>query len=376
MGFQSQDGWVIARQMQLFKALENQKLAGIVLNPGPSLAYFTGLEFHLSERPVVAIFTSDGQLVFVLPEMEANKIQGLPYQARGFTYLEKPDSWDGAFRAGFIAAGLSSGPVGVEPRRMRFLELGYLNRAAPDIDFLSGEDLIASMRMIKDDQEIVLMRQAAVIAQNAMEYTLSQVKLGMTEKELANELSIQIIRAGSEPELPFQPLVSFGPNSADPHAFATDRTLVPNELILVDWGANLGGYFSDITRVFAVGDPGEKMRKVAQAVAQANTAARDRGAAGVRAGDLDLAAREVLETAGLAEFIRHRTGHGLGRESHEEPYIRKDNDQLLEVGMTFTIEPGLYVLGEGGVRIEDDVVVTSDGIESLTDLPRTIRIID
>jgi Xaa-Pro dipeptidase len=147
-------------------------------------------------------------------------------------------------------------------------------------------------------------------------------------------------------------------------------------MLIIDWGANVGGYFSDLTRTFSIGRPDEEMKNIAQIVHQANSAAREIAGPGVTAQEVDRAARRVIEDAGYGEFFIHRTGHGLGLEGHEAPYIRDGNMMALEPGMTFTIEPGIYLPGRGGVRIEDDVVVTDEGLHSFSNLPRDLIILE
>lgn len=194
----------------------------------------------------------------------------------------------------------------------------------------------------------------------------------MTEKATANELIVQLLRAGSDPHLPFSPIVAFGENSANPHAVPTDRILQAGDLVLIDWGAGFEGYFSDITRTFTFGEVDSELMRVGDIVLEANQAARKAGTPGLDAGVIDRAARSVIEGAGYGEAFIHRTGHGLGMEAHEAPYIFAGNDLILAPGMTFTIEPGIYLTGKGGVRIEDDVVMTEKGLASLTDMPREV----
>jgi Xaa-Pro dipeptidase len=198
----------------------------------------------------------------------------------------------------------------------------------------------------------------------------------MSERQLASELTLQLLRHGSEPEIPFSPIVASGPNSANPHVTPGDRPLSPGDLLVIDWGATVNGYVSDLTRTFAIGEPDGELARVAEIVANANAAAREAATPGVPASEVDRAARQLIEQAGYGKFFTHRTGHGLGLEGHEEPYIRADNDQSLEAGMTFTIEPGIYLPDRGGVRVEDDFVITRDGGESLSDLPRQLRVIE
>ena len=252
------------------------------------------------------------------------------------------------------------------------LELDYLKGAAPSLDLVSAQDLISRMRMIKDDSEIDRMSEAARIAECALAAILSSFKPGVTEKEIASRLVGRLLQSGSDPELPFFPIVSFGENAANPHALPGDRALREGDLVLIDWGAGYEGYCSDITRVFEVGDIHPELEKIAQFVKEANAAGRAAVKPGVLASDVDQATRKVISDAGYGEFFIHRTGHGLGREAHEEPYISAFDNTALLPGMTFTIEPGIYLPNRGGVRIEDDILVTEDGCRSLTGQTRDL----
>lgn len=360
------------RQSKLATVLYNTHLEALALNPSPSLAYLTGLEFHLMERPVVALFKPHSPVVIVLPELESGKTRQLDYPVQVFPYGEDPDTWQAAFRQAAQAAGLESDRIGVEPGRMRVLELRFLEAAAPQAQFISAEGVIAELRMCKDTTEISAMRKAAQIAQDALQATLPKLEAGMTERQIAAELTQQLLRAGSQPELPFFPIVSTGPNTANPHATPTERQIQPGDLLLIDYGASYQGYISDITRTFAIGQIPDEFARIHKIVQQANQAGRQAVKPGIAAQQVDAAARTVIEQAGYGQYFIHRTGHGLGMEAHEPPYMRAGNELRLAAGMTFTIEPGIYLPGKGGVRIEDNVVVTEQGFESLTDLPREL----
>jgi len=365
------------RQQKLTLAIQTAGLEALALNPGPSLVYLTGMHFHLMERPVVAIFRPHTPLIVILPELETAKTRGLPYPVQVFPYGEDPASWRSVFQQALLAAGLKDqAKIGLEPRRLRVLELRFLEQAAPGTSFISAEESLAALRMYKDDSEIKAMRQAVAIAEKALEAALQVAKIGMSERELAAELTMQLLRHGSQPELPFSPIVASGPNSANPHAAPSDRQLTPGDLLVIDWGATHDGYVSDITRTFAIGEPTPEMEKITAIVAEANAAGRAAARPGVPAGEIDKAARQVIIKAGYGQYFTHRTGHGLGMEGHEAPYIYSENQMELSPGMTFTVEPGIYLPGQNGVRIEDDVVITSDGAESLTTLPRVLRIIE
>jgi Xaa-Pro dipeptidase len=365
-----------ARQARLAAQITSSGLNALALNPGPSLTYLTGLHFHLMERPVTAIFTPNLPPVLVLPELENAKVRGLSFDAQIFPYGEDPDGWQAVFRQAALAARIQDRRVGVEPGRLRLLELRYLENAAPGAEFIPAEDSLAALRMRKDEDEIAAMRQAAVIAQQALQASLPLIAPGISERQIASELVSQLLHAGSEPQMPFFPIVSAGPNSANPHATPSDRPLAPGDLLVIDWGASYQGYVSDITRTFAIGPVEAEFEQIAGLVLQANAAGRQAAGPGVTAEAVDQAARQVIEQAGYGDYFIHRTGHGLGMEGHEPPYIRAGNSLPLDLGMTFTIEPGIYLPERGGVRIEDDMVITADGAESLTDLPRQLQFID
>jgi len=362
-----------SRQKRLAEKIRADGLDAVALNPGPSLKYLTGLNFHLMERPVVAIFTPHEPPLIILPELEAAKIADLTYPVTPLTYGEDPLTWGAVFRKAAQSAGLPSGRlVGVEPRSLRVLELRFLEEAAPQAEYVSAEETVTALRIIKDKFELEVMRKAVAIAQQALLATLPIVKVGVTEIDIAGELTIQLLRSGSDPEMAFGPIVSGGPNSANPHASPSHRPLQPGDLLVIDWGAVYNGYVSDITRTFAIGPVEADLRHIAEIVADANAAGRTTAGPEVPAEDVDASTRQVIERAGYGQFFTHRTGHGIGMEGHEAPYIRSGNGIALQPGMTFTIEPGIYLPGRNGVRIEDNVVITATGIECLTDLPREL----
>ncbi len=363
------------RLNKLQSALKANGLEAAALNPGATLTYLTGTQFHLMERPVVLLIPAEGRPALILPELEAPKISRFPYEVAAFPYGENPAEWDETFRKASRALNLDGKKIGVEPRQMRLMEFRYLKAGAPAAEFPDASAALSLLRLKKDAHEIELMRRAVKIAQEALEAILPQIKVGMTEREAAAELVVQLFKRGSDPELPFAPIVSAGPNSANPHASPTDRKLQPGDLLVVDWGASYGGYISDLTRAFAIDDVDDECKKIHALTLQANAAGRAAGKPGVPCAEVDRAARDVIEQAGYGKYFTHRTGHGIGMEAHEEPYMRGDNLQALEPGMVYTVEPGIYLPGRNGVRIEDNVVVTEDGAEVLSDMPRELRVI-
>lgn len=362
------------RQTRLQNSIQSLGFNGLVLNPGPSLTYLTGLDFHLMERPTVAIFIPEQPLVMIIPQLEKEKLVGLSFQVNIFQFSDDPAEWPAVFSQAAQVTGLS-GKIGVEPTRLRFLELEMLRKATSHCNFLSAEELLADLRLRKEPDEIAKMQKAVDIAQQAFLNTLPFIKPGLTERQIAAELTIQLLRAGSDTTLPFSPIVASGPNSANPHATPTDRSLTPGDLLVIDWGAFYEGYCSDLTRALAIDYAEDEYIKISEIVAQANQAGRSVARPGIPAGQVDVAARRIIDQAGYGPYFTHRTGHGLGMEGHEAPYMRSGNPQILEPGMSFTVEPGIYLPGRGGVRIEDDVVITEQSALTLSTLPRQLKII-
>jgi len=365
----------ISRLSALSASLHASGLDALALNPGPSLAYLTGLRFHLSERPVLTFFTADRPPVIVLPELEMLKLVGLPYEIKAFPYPENPLEWDGYFKAAASFLSLEGRQIGVEPRAMRILEFGFIKKIAGETECPDASAVVSRLRVHKDAGEVAAMRKAVQVAQEALQATLPSIQAGVTEEAIAAELFVQLLRHGSQPELPFAPIVSGGSNGANPHAVPSGRKLQCGDLLVVDWGAAVDGMISDLTRTYAVCEAGPGLQKIHRIVQEANAAGRAAARPGEPCSAVDRAARGVIEKAGYGEYFTHRTGHGIGMEAHEEPYMRGDNEQPMEPGMAFTVEPGIYLPGRNGVRIEDNVVITEQGAECLSDMPRELKVL-
>ena len=360
------------RQETILTSLIDKGFDGLVLNAGPSLVYFSGLHFHLSERPVVFFLVAGKKPLLVLPALEEPKLDGLDFEIEAFSYPDDPARWQEVFAAACNSIGLEGLNIGFEPRQLRLLEYRYLRVASATAAFDSCDEAISECRSIKDQDEVSRMQKAVTIAQDSLKSMLPQLKAGLTEQEVAAELAIELYRHGSEHPLPFSPIVSTGPNGANPHAKPSTRKLREGDLLVIDWGAAWQGYTSDLTRTFAIGEVENEARYIHELVQRANLAGRGAAQPGATCSAIDMAARSVIEEAGYGACFRHRTGHGIGMECHEEPYIHGANLDVLKPGMTFTVEPGIYLAGKYGVRIEDDVLITENSSRSLSDLSRDL----
>jgi Xaa-Pro dipeptidase len=363
------------RLTKIIELMKQNKLDTIALNPGPSLFYLTGLHFHLMERPVVLFIDSNTHPTIVLPELEILKVKQSSIPLEAITYGDDPSSWNSAFKKALEKIRPQLKVIGIEPTQFRFLEMDFIRKAAIGIEFISAASVLASMRVTKDATEIENIRKAVKIAEAALLATLPQIKIGKTEHEIASELTLQLLKAGSDTIFPFQPIVSSGPNSANPHAVPTERKLAKGDMLVIDWGAAYQGYISDLTRTFAIGEITPKFAKIAEIVRAANKAGCEAVSPGKPLGSVDYAARTVISNAGYGEYFTHRTGHGIGLEGHEEPYVFSANSTKMNSGICFTVEPGIYLPDEGGVRIEDNVVVTSSGHEILSSLDRKVKVL-
>lgn len=352
---------------QILAVAEAKGLDALALVPGPNLAYVTGLSFFLSERPIIALLAPDDTPCVVLPELEAGKAHAAGFRA--FPYNDE-DGYAMAFHEACAALELADARVGVEAFRMRVLEARILERFAPQVDLVPVDDLFADLRMIKEPREIEAMKRATHVAEKAFLSWIPMLRAGMSEREAASRLVAALLTSGAD-GLAFDPIVASGPRGALPHAVPGDRCFQAGDWIVVDWGARVNGYVSDLTRAVVIGPPSDVLLRVHAIVAEANAAGRAAIAPGVEAQEVDAAARRVVAKAGYGPRFFHRTGHGLGLEEHEPPYMVRGNAMHLRPGMTFTVEPGIYLEGIGGVRIEDDVVVTEDGMATLSTLART-----
>jgi Xaa-Pro dipeptidase len=365
----------IQRIQQLIESAAKRGVDCVAVMPGANMLYLTSLPFHLMERATVAFFPVIGKPAFVLPALEATKPASGPvaidWQLFPWSDEEGPKE---AFAAASQSRALSGKTLAVEELVMRVRELRLIEASAPGVHFADAGPLIAGLRMRKDEAEIAKMKQAVAITEAALAATLEGVSVGMTEREIANALLLEMLRRGAE-NLPFEPIVLTGPRSALPHGAPGDRRLESGDLLLFDFGVSVGGYASDITRTFAVSSVDDELQHVYDVVKRANEAGRKAARPGIEIQEVDRAARKVIVDAGYGQYFTHRTGHGLGLEGHEPPFACEGDTTILEPGMTFTVEPGVYLPGKGGVRVEDDVVITQDGCESLTTFDRELRVI-
>ncbi len=361
-----------ARLAALRAGMAAAGLDAVAIVPGATQRYLLGTEFGLMERPTVLLVPLAGELRMILPALEAPGWAALGIEARVHPWQDS-DGFEAAF--GSALADLPARAMGVEGQRMRVFEMLALRRHIANAEVIDAQLVFAALRLRKDAAEIASLRRAIAISEAALTATLAQVRVGDSERAVHGRLIAEMFAAGAE-ALSFPPIVVSGARAALPHASAGDDRVQAGDTLLFDFGVAVDGYSADITRTVFMGEPVAEARALYETVLAANEAGRAATLAGATAHAVDDAAQRVLETSPFAAHILHRTGHGLGLDVHEAPQLMRGNHEVLEEGAVVTIEPGLYVQGVRGVRIEDDVLVTADGSLTLTSFPRELMVIE
>lgn len=344
----------------------------MALVPGPNFTRAVHHPFMSHERPFMLVIPAQGAPAALVPNLELGSWELVGFNGAVFDWRDQ-DGYDAAFAE--LTAHLSIKSLAVEGQVMRVFVHHALKTAQPDLVIVDGEREISALRMIKTEADIAAMRAAIDISERALTATLDSVRPGQTEKQIEQQL-IQLLFAEGADGLAFSPIVAAGDGSARPHARArADYAVKAGDALLFDFGALKDGFCADITRTVFLGHASEEARAVYDTVLRANLAGLDVTRAGVTAHDIDDAVISVLEASPYADRIRTKTGHGLGREVHEAPYIMRGNHMALPAGTVYTNEPGLYEIGNFGVRIEDDVLITEDGYETLTHFPKELTVL-
>lgn len=365
----------MTRLTPIHAVLAKTGLDAIVLVPGANFRRVFSKDFHQMERPLEVIVPRQGQPVAIVPNLELGSFTPIGFPGEVFDWRDEA-GYMGAFeQAAAALPQLHSARIGVEGQRMRVFDLLALQKVFPRASFVDAHADISAIRLHKTPDELARLRHAIQLSEAALEATLQDIRVGMTEAEIESLLLRNLFSHGAD-GLAFAPIVAAGGNAAKPHAHArADYRIKPGDALLFDFGGSYQGFSADITRTFFVKEVSDFDRAFYETVLAANEKGRAVSKPAVSASDVDDAVQKVLEASQFAAFRRHKTGHGLGLDIHEAPQIMRGNTAVLEPGMVFTIEPGLYRDGEAGVRIEDDVVVTDDGIECLTNFSRELRLV-
>ncbi len=347
---------------RLGRAIEKAGLGGYLAHSSIQIDYLTGFNEGAGERFSALVVNAEGEYVLVCPALSVN-------QAKRSGIEDHVGLLDGidpvpVMRDVFDRLNIS-GVVGFDDL-MPGIHLSTLQHGFTSIPFVPAGKVFGSLSRTKSSVEIDLLNQTGRIACDAFDSVLPQLKAGLKESDVEMLLMGAMADRGG---VPVFCIVAAGSNGAECHHHTDETEIRQGDVVILDFGCDVGGYKSDITRTVSFGRPSERVQEVYQLVYQAHMAARNVIRPGVTAGEVDAAARNVIEKGGFGEFFVHRTGHGLGREVHEEPYILPDSKELLQVGDVFSIEPGIYIPGEFGVRIENIVMLTEGGHHSFNSEP-------
>jgi Xaa-Pro dipeptidase len=358
-----------ARLEKARRLMADHKLDGLFIGGGTNLLYFANVGWWLSERTFGAVLNRKGAPVWVCPAFEKERASELVPKGQEIRTWEEHES---PYRlvAGIMKdLGAGSGRLGLAPD-LRSFEVFGLKRQAPGLELADGAVVTEGCRGVKTAKEIAFLDLANDITKLAYRDAFGRVASGMTQRDVSGLISASFEKLG----LPGGAGVQFGPNTAFPHGSRSPRLSGANDVIMADGGCSVQGFDSDVTRTIIVGKPTDKQRRVWDIVKRAQTAALEAVRPGAECQAVDRAARKVIVDAGFGpgyKYFAHRLGHGIGMDGHEYPYLVEGNTLKLEPGMTFSNEPGIYIYGEFGIRIEDCMVVTEDGGRFLGGLEST-----
>ncbi len=363
-----------SRLAALKERAELEGLDGVLLIPGPNMRYFLGVVTESLERLTLCLLSFRGPAFMLVPRLDLERVrdQLMVEGVELLTYTDDEDPWR---IVGWMLkkAGLEGGILGVEGQ-LPFRIFSRLMGLSPGLTIRQVDEVFYGLRVVKDEHEVEAHRRASSILQEALKATLRDMREGLTEREVKSLFERNAYALGAE-SVPFC-LVQSGPNAAKPHLEPTARRIREGELVVLDAGVTWDGYFADVTRTVCLGEPDGEQRRVFEIVLEAQSETIRHVRPGVRAEDLDRVARGVIAQHGYGPYFIHRTGHGLGLEVHEEPFIREGSPTELRRGMVFTVEPGIYLPQRWGVRLEDNLVVTEHGYENLTYLPKSLHLED
>ena len=352
-------------------ATRDAGLAGLVITPGYDLRYLTGSRAQTLERLTALVVPAAGKPTVVVPRMERAALEASAVGDLGLTIADWVDGDDPyAVVADSLGGGAIATAVTDSMPALHLIPLAAVFGAAPVL----ATGVLRSLRMAKGPAEIDVLRQAGMAIDRVHARVHEFLRPGRTEADVAADITEAIVAEGHS-EATFV-IVASGPYGADPHHECSDRVLEPGDVIVVDIGGPVEpGYYSDSTRTYSLGDPDPEFAEQYAVLQRAQATAVAAVRPGITAEEVDAAARRVLAEAGLADYFVHRTGHGIGLSVHEEPYIVAGNSLPLAEGMAFSIEPGFYLPGKWGARIEDIVIVTEDGALSVNNRPRELAVV-
>jgi len=357
----------------LLEELSTKQLESILVTSPANVYYLSNYYTDPHERVVAVYVSTHHEPVLILPAMESEDAKAAGWNYSMIDYHDHEDPWE-LFLAFLNNSGKIPETLGVEEDNLTLSRYNNIKEILPDTDVKQARELLASLRVIKNQQEYELLKKAAELADFGVQTGVNALREGITELEVIAEIEYELKKQGVQ-SMSFSTMVLFGQKAASPHGTPGAAKLQPGDMVLFDLGVIYEGYCSDITRTVAFKSVNDEQEKIYQTVLEGQLKAIEASKIGTAVGNIDLAARDHIEANGYGKYFNHRIGHGLGIETHEYPSLHGKNTLPLEKGMCFTIEPGIYVPKTAGVRIEDMIFVTENGAEILTKFPKELQII-
>ncbi|GMB07344.1 M24 family metallopeptidase [Thermolongibacillus altinsuensis] len=353
--------------------LKENDISWAFITSTPNVFYFSHFYSDPHERLLAIAIFQEEEPILICPQMEVAQAKqaGWAYEIIGYDDTENP--WD-LLQKRIAKREIVTERIAIEKEHMTIARLEQLQARFSNASFIDITEKVRSIRMIKDENELRILRQAAELADLGVEIGVRSLAEGKTELEIVAAIEYELKKKGVR-SMSFATMVLTGENSAAPHGVPGTKTIERGHFVLFDLGVVLDGYCSDITRTVAFGSATAQQKEIYETVLKAQLAAIHACQVGQKIGQIDKAARTIIEQAGYGAYFPHRVGHGLGIDVHEYPSMNETNEMTLEKGMVFTIEPGIYVPSIGGVRIEDDIYMTENGPMILTNYPKELQII-
>ncbi|MCQ6559817.1 M24 family metallopeptidase [Paenibacillus mendelii] len=359
------------RMQALHEYMNERSMDALLVTLPAHVFYLTGFRSNPHERFLGLVLVKGESPFLLVPAIDLEAAQAAAKQIPHiYTHADTDNPYEVLSK--LLPSKLSK--FGLEKSHLTVSRFEALSAAADAQAYVDIDEVLRSMRVIKSPSEIVMMRRAVRMIEDVLHAGIAHVKPGVSELDLVAELDYRMKKLGADCPS-FDTMVLAGEKSALPHGIPGDRKVQSGELLLFDLGVYVDGYASDITRTFAVGDVNDKLKEIYETVLSANLKAIEAIRPGATLASIDRAARDTIAAKGYGDYFMHRLGHGLGLDVHEYPSVHGQNEERLAAGMAFTVEPGVYVAGLGGVRIEDDVIVTEDGVEVLTAFPKELTVI-
>jgi len=357
-------------KQQIVQYMKEKEVDAVALVPGTNLRYITGNKLSQSERLFLYFLKHDGQGIYLVPEVEKSKII-MSDQDSVFSYTdgEGPSSLVDKIKDLLP----ESQKTALETNNMRLFEFEFLSKLGMK-SYIDVAETLNPLRIQKNADEISKQQKAVDILEESLKATLPFIEVGKTEMEIAAQLEYEMRVRGSE-GTPFSTIVASGYRGALPHGRASEKIIENGDLIVIDFGSIYKGYVGDMTRTVGIGDINAEQREVYNIVKSAISNAIDAIKIGEKVSNIDTVARNTIKNAGYGDYFTHRLGHGIGLDAHESPYISQSDQNIIQSGMTFTIEPGIYLENKFGIRIEDNIAVTEDKIINLMNMNQDLIIL-